>query len=239
MLHSGIFLVYSLRPLPLVSSPHHISKSFLSFHVLSPINSTQKRKRSTHLQVLFLCLHHVFIVEAVSGAFSMAWLWILCSWGWRSAGITSTSDGARNVVPGTEARAVCVLSRSTSPHHDVSRSSHRIAGRTAFPKDFFFLLVSRSLAPSFPDWDWRFLPNLVSPPCCISSYTSCTGLDSVCWTLILTLNLMFCAWSLLSFRVSLFFHSVPLRLFLGVPCLPYEPCLVSPPSSYYCSAPPQ
>lgn len=71
----------------------------------------------------------------------------------RSAGITSTSDGARNVVPGTEARAVCVLSHSTSPHHDVSRSSHRIAGRTAFPKDFFFLLVSRSLAPSFPDWD--------------------------------------------------------------------------------------
>lgn len=60
---------------------------------------------------------------------------------------------AQVTVPGTEARAVCVLSRSTSPHHDVSRSSHRIAGRTAFPKDFFFLLVSRSLAPSFPYWD--------------------------------------------------------------------------------------
>lgn len=89
----------------------------------------------------------------------------------------SASDGAWNMVPGTEARAVCVLSRSTSPHHDVSRSSHMIAGRTAFPKGFFFLLVSRSLAPSFPDWDWTFLPNLVSPPCCISSYTSC-----IVWT---------------------------------------------------------
>lgn len=168
MLHSGIFLVYSLHPLPLVSSPHHISKSFLSFHVLSPINSTQKRKlphiykSCSFVYTMYLLLRQCLVHSARRGfEFSVA-------------GITSTSDSARNVVPGTEARAVCVLSRSTSPHHDVSRSSHRIVGRTAFPKDFFFLLVSRSLAPSFPDWDWRFLPNLVSPPCCISSYTSCT-----------------------------------------------------------------
>lgn len=38
-----------------------------------------------------------------------------------SAGIISIGDGAWNRVPGTEARAVYMLSRSTSPHHDVSR----------------------------------------------------------------------------------------------------------------------
>lgn len=39
-----------------------------------------------------------------------------------SAGIISIGDdSAWNRVPGTEARAVYMLSRSTSPHHDVSR----------------------------------------------------------------------------------------------------------------------
>lgn len=38
-----------------------------------------------------------------------------------SAGIISIDDSAWNRVPGTEARAVGMLSRSTSPHHDVSR----------------------------------------------------------------------------------------------------------------------
>lgn len=153
-LHGVIFLVYSLSSLPLVSSPLHILKSSLSFHVLPPL-IPHRRENVQHIckSCSFVYTMYLLLRQCLGRGFEfsvaeddLGFLIFLVRH-------RSASDGAWNMVPGTEARAVCVLSRSTSPHHDVSRSSHMIAGRTAFPKGFFFLLVSRSLAPSFPDWD--------------------------------------------------------------------------------------